>query len=430
MDPPPQDAQSAFPPPTGVALASLLLGIAAVGLSFLLIGFLIGAVGIAMGWAYLSKKNGPKGMARWGIGLSVLGIIASVGFGVLYFYLSHWIKSNMGGGGVSTTVTGALANPSPLPDSTPLWKSNLEWSATIPGAQGLCAGDWESDGSERVLVAAGLTLHVLDLAGAEKSTLPLPDRFTTIECGRNKTAGARLLGYTPWGRHLTVLDHTGKEVWSQSASMGLDGAHWGDLDGDGNDEVIMGMNGFGGLEALSGDGRKLWSVSLGNVWNQAIVPAASNRPALVLATAASGSVNIYDAVGHRLNSLRPDGGYYAQMTAGVIESNAVQIIAFSGNAVEAFDQTGKSAWIASALSNLGNQRPCAVMGDFKGDGTPQWAFLNGGGDLVIATTSGLKVSSIPNQSRIQGFASARRAGRGAILLTLDGGVVRAYSFGP
>jgi hypothetical protein len=43
MDTPPQDAQSSFPPSTGLALASLLLGIAAVGLSFVLIGFLLAA---------------------------------------------------------------------------------------------------------------------------------------------------------------------------------------------------------------------------------------------------------------------------------------------------------------------------------------------------------------------------------------------------
>jgi hypothetical protein len=128
--------------------------------------------------------------------------------------------------------------------------------------------------------------------------------------------------------------------------------------------------------------------------------------------------------------LKPDGGYFAKMTAGLAENNEAQIIAFSGNAVEAFDQNGKTAWIATALPPMGKQFPCAVMGDLKGDGTRQWAFLDGAGDLVMATTQGLKVSSIPNQRRIQGLAIAARPGKGDLLLTLDGGVVRAYSFGP
>jgi hypothetical protein len=430
MEPPPQDAQSAFPPSTGLALASLLLGIAAVGLSFLVIGFLLGAVGLILGFVYLNRKRGPKGMAYWGIGLSVVGVLASIGFAALYYYFVHKMKDSFAAGGVMPVgmVTGALANAAPLTNSNPLLKSNLVWSATIPGAQALCAGDWESDGSARVLVAAGKTLHVLDLTGAEKSTLRLPEQFTSIECGRNKTSGARLLGFTTM--KVSVIDHAGKELWSQSALLGIDGAHWGDLTGDGNDGMIMGMNGFGGLEAFSCDGKKLWSASMANVWNQAIVPASSNRPALVLASDARGAVNVFDAAGKHLNALQPDGGYYAQMTAGLADSNTVQIIAFSGNAVEAFDETGKTAWITSALSIMGKQIPCAVMGDLKGDGTKQWVFLDGAGDLIIATTGGLKVSSIPNQSRLQGLAIAPRPGQGSLLLTLDAGVVRAHSFGP
>jgi hypothetical protein len=316
-------------------LASLLLGIAALGLSFLLVGFLIGAVGAALGIAFLMKKRGPTTMARFGVGLSLLGILASIGFASLYFHYYHIVSGQFGS--VNVAPTGALANPPPLPASSSLLKSNLVWSVTIPGAQALCVGDWETDGSARVLVAAGLTLHVLDLTGFEKSALPLPDRFTAIECGRSKAAAARLLGYTPWGGQVSVIDHAGKVSWSHSAGMGVNGAHWGDLNGDGNDEMIMGMNGFSGLEALSGDGKKLWSASMANVWSQAIVPAAANRPALVLATDAMGSVNVFDAAGHRQSTLRPEGGYYAAMTAGATESNSVQILAVSGNAVVAFD---------------------------------------------------------------------------------------------
>jgi hypothetical protein len=416
-----------------LALASLLLGIAAVGLSFLLVGLLVGAVGVALGIAYLRKKRGPTAMARWGVGLSLLGLLASIGFAAIYLHYYSMFKSNYMTASFSAPSTGALANPPPLPASSPLLKSNLVWSATIPGAQALCVGDWQNDGSAFVLVAAGQTLHVLDLTGAEKSKLPLPAQFNAIECGRSKTAGARLLGYDPFGVKVSVMDHTGKEVWSQSGGMGVDGAHWGDLKGDGNDEMILGMNGFSGLEALSGDGKKLWSASLANVWSQAIVPATSNRPALVLATDASGSVSVFDAAGRRQNSLRPEGGYFTKMTAGIMDSNALQIIAFSGNAVAAFDQTGKVAWITSAFassSTPGYLGAGVAKGDFKGDGNQQWAFMDGAGDLVIATPGGLKVSSIPSQSLIQGIAVAPRPGQGALLLTLDSGVVRAYSFEP
>jgi len=120
------------------------------------------------------------------------------------------------------------------------------------------------------------------------------------------------------------------------------------------------MNGFSGLEAVSGNGKKLWSASMANVWSQAIVRQSFNRTALVLASDASGSVNVFDSAGNRQGSLRPEGGYFMAMTAGAAESNTVQILGFSGNAAVAFDQTGKVAWVTSAQSGVARQS--AVMG--------------------------------------------------------------------
>src|SRR6266404_2617670 len=100
------------------------------------------------------------------------------------------------------------------------------------------------------------------------------------------------------------MDATGKEIWHYSATFGVNGAHWGDLDGDGTDEIIVGMNGFGGLQALAADGKRLWRASAGNVWGQAVVPATKDRAALVFATEASGSVRIFDGQGHQVRTVR------------------------------------------------------------------------------------------------------------------------------
>jgi hypothetical protein len=116
----------------------------------------------------------------------------------------------------------------------------------------------------------------------------------------------------------------------------------------------------------------------------------------------------------------------------VAESNSLQILAFSGNAVVAFDQSGKVAWITTSASAsaapAGSPHVSAVQADFTGDGTNEWAFIDGSGDLVIATTGGQKVASIPTPATIEGFAVATRSGQGALLLTLDSGVVQAFTF--
>lgn len=413
-----------------LALTSVILGVLAVGLSFILIGFLLGLAGLFFGLAHLSRKIVPRTMARWGVGLSIAGMAASVGFGVLYFSVYHQFSQEMGSAKSSQEVS--KSSLAPLPAASQLLKPVVLWSHSIPGAQSMCVGDWNNDGTSRILVAAGSTLHELDVSGAERSATPLPDNFGVIEFGRNKTDGARLLGYNPWGREVEVVDHNGKKLWNYHSTLGADGAHWGDLDGDGTDEMVVGMNGFGGLVALSSDGKKIWSARLGNVWNQAIVPAAQNRPARVFATEAGGSVRVFDAAGHSLATLRPGGGYFAQMTAHAIDGKSLQIIGINGNSTVAFDETGKVAWATSAIPIAGGWRSCCfAAGNLKGDASMQWVFLDGAGDLVIATPAGQKIASIPGQKSLESFSVApRTAGQGGLLVTLNHGNVTAYALQP
>jgi peroxiredoxin len=575
----PSIADSTPTPPSssslGLAIASLVLGIVSLVLSFLVVGGVLGLIGLALGLAHLVKKRRPAGMARWGTALSVLGLIASIGFAILYYSayqkFSKLVESASQSAGVDftkwegviapdlsvTTLDGrnmklselkgkrvvldfwatwcppcrkeiphfvqlfsqtsrddlviigisdedaktlnefvkkegvnypiasaknlpspyadlqsipttffidrkgviqtvavgyhdyndlkrdalamdfpgepkpAPAGPPALADAGQMLKPSVLWSKSIPGAQAMCVGDWENDGVPRVLVAAGTTLHVLDLNGTETSSLSLPGRFTLIECGRNKEKGARLLGYSNWGHDVTVIDHSGRKLWSVSAASGVDGAHWGDLNGDGADEMVVGMNGGGGLQAWSADGNKLWSAELGNVWNQAIVSATTEQPARVFATEAGGTVREFDAQGKLLATLHPDGGYYSQMAAGRTNSKSIQIAAINGDKTVVFDETGKIAWQTSAIGNHAGWRASSfAIGDLIGDGTQVWTFVDGSGNLVIADSSGHKISSIANAKEFEGFAIALRPSQGGILITLAKGTVQAHVFQP
>jgi peroxiredoxin len=69
----------------GLAVASLVLGILACILSLVLIGGFLGVAGLLLGLVYISKRQGRNAVAWWGVGLSLVGMIASVGLGVVYF---------------------------------------------------------------------------------------------------------------------------------------------------------------------------------------------------------------------------------------------------------------------------------------------------------------------------------------------------------
>jgi hypothetical protein len=52
------------------------------------------------------------------------------------------------------------------------------------------------------------------------------------------------------------------------------------------------------------------------------------------------------------------------------------------------------------------------------------------GDLVIATPAGQKLASPPNQRRLETFAIAPRPGQSGLLVTLNHGLLQAFTLQP
>jgi len=74
----------------------LVLGVVAVCLSLFLIGVVFGLIGLALGWVHIAQKRGPNTKAWWGISLSLLSIVASIGLGLLYYQGFKAIKTTIG----------------------------------------------------------------------------------------------------------------------------------------------------------------------------------------------------------------------------------------------------------------------------------------------------------------------------------------------
>ena len=161
-----------------------------------------------------------------------------------------------------TPLDEPLAPPdSLLPAEQPL-AAREQWSVEVENASGLCTGDWNGDGIDDILVSDHLpALIVFDRTGQETGRISLPDAFGRMEIGAHRN-GPRLLGYENWGDSVTVVGHDGASPWTYRTSSGVDGAHWGDADGDGNSEMVVGFNGGGGLHLVSDAGKKIWFIRL------------------------------------------------------------------------------------------------------------------------------------------------------------------------
>ncbi len=82
-------------PRPGLAIASLVFGIVACGLSLFVVGALFGLTGLVLGLLHLFRRRRPNGMAWWGIGLSIFAILVSVAIGFFIFQFFTAQRKNL-----------------------------------------------------------------------------------------------------------------------------------------------------------------------------------------------------------------------------------------------------------------------------------------------------------------------------------------------
>jgi outer membrane protein assembly factor BamB len=203
------------------------------------------------------------------------------------------------------------------------------------------------------------------------------------------------------------------------------------VDGDGTDELIVGMNGAGGLHAVGADGTLLWKItSIGNVGTQAVIPAQPGRAGMVFATEATGSVQVCDARGKPVRTLRRGEKYCSQVGAAVTdEAGSIPLLLIGDDATMALDPRGVAAWTTTAMADTGGWRGISfASGDVDGNGQRDRAFLEASGDLVIATPQAEKLGAMPRQHNLDAFAIVPTAEGQGILVTLQAGHLRAFRF--
>ncbi len=334
-----------------------------------------------------------------------------------------------------TVVEGRPPEVGSLPASSPSLSLRpvRAWSQPLPGGVALAVGDWDADGASEIFVAQeGRRIHVLDAGGTEKAVLAIPDPVTHLECTPRGGEQLRLLGYETWGREVSVFDGRGVKLWSYRTPDGVDVAHWGDLDGDGVEELIVGLNGPAGLHVVSRDGSVLWrAADIANVWSQSVLPATARSKGFVFATDGGGAIHVYAADGALARTFQPLGRYYSELSSAELDAQGnVQILANGHGRVVAVDPEGVVAWQSRSLEHPGAWNAAhAAAADVNGDGAPEWAFLSDATHLEIASAAGdaLATLAIPEDARFALVPDASGRGR---LVVVDGRTITAWTFEP
>jgi peroxiredoxin len=81
----------------GLAIASLVLGVISILLSLAVVGGLLAIAGLTLGIFHLKKHTASRTMAKWGMVLSVVALVASIGFGYMYYRTyKYYVASGAG----------------------------------------------------------------------------------------------------------------------------------------------------------------------------------------------------------------------------------------------------------------------------------------------------------------------------------------------
>lgn len=271
-------------------------------------------------------------------------------------------------------------------------------------------------------------IFAFDGAGQELSSFIAPTGVSVIRAARLiPGTDAQLLGFGRWGEVVVAVGSDGSQLWNETGGTGIDDVWPADLDGDGQDEIIVGYNGGTGLHVFAADGVRRWQyTNIGNVWHVSAGDVVGDEGVEVVSTSAQGQVHLFDADGKNLQNLAAP--VYANMVrVGKLKPDdpkASIIVCGSGDGeqIVAIDGKGATLWTYSLPTDINSCDSLEIA-----TGAP-WvaAGLRGGLVVVIDTTSGAALAQVPDMGESPHVAWHSTADGGApLLLVASGGDLKA-----
>jgi hypothetical protein len=200
---------------------------------------------------------------------------------------------------------------------------------------------------------------------------------------------------------------------------------WGDLDGEGNDEIVASL--INGIQAISEDGERLWRKRSPGMEDVAVLKGPDGVTSIYYPQMFG--VKIIDASGEERDSYRVGDSFVDGLNASYMGPEVgVQLLVQSDEEIMATSQRGRVAWKIPVRHEYDSDTgKFCQSGDIDGDGSREWIFLDDDGNLVVVSPDGVRMGIVPvaTQPDLFDVASSTESGASAII-TLRNETVTAY----
>ncbi len=305
------------------------------------------------------------------------------------------------------------------------------WTLEVPEAYLISRGDWDGDGADELLMTTwDESLVVLGADGTKQATVDLPDGIDTVHLLQH-ASGPRLVGYSDVEGKVVAMTLDGEVIWTYKGSWFtsyVESLVAGDVDGDGNDEVLVGM--MNGVHLVSEDGERLWrnrNVGMGSVG----LGVASDGYGRLYASQFFNVLRL-DVQGEKIGAIGMNQDYCEDILVDNTSSNGpLQVMILGDEKIFAASENGAILWTVPTFSG-DDYWPdvfCA-SGDVEGDGITEWALVDEAGRLAIITSQGERVGHLDDQGAVESFTFLNTRGGAATLVTMEDEVLTGYHFSP
>jgi hypothetical protein len=204
-----------------------------------------------------------------------------------------------------------------------------------------------------------------------------------------------------WAEPAVLIGEDGREIWKYDDKNGIDDSEAGDLYGDGKKEIVVTMNGGGGIKLFDVNKGEIWKKDGGNIWSVAIRDINNDGENEIIHTSANGSIYIRDKDGNVLKENKTvDYLAHFSMTNWFDRDDSVYPVSGQYGKIEIYNINGTTAaefktsdiqnphYISTTIIKGRNKYLAAVLSEVSQDNSMLYIFDEKGTVLYEEKTQG------------------------------------------